>query len=206
MTFRRLYATLEGVCRDFVLSRVSNDMKVLIACELYGRVRDAFIARGHEAYSCDEYWSNGNHIHGNVLDVLDQGWDLMIAFPPCTHLCSSGAHKFHEKRSNGKQKEALDFVNKLLAAPIKKIAIENPVGIIATHIRKCDQLIEPWMFGHGVTKGTCLWLKNLPKLKPTNIVPGRFPEAHYVPGTKRQARLRGMTYPGIAKAMAEQWG
>ncbi len=152
-------------------------MKVLIACEFSGIVREAFRKRGHDAWSCDflptETTHLGRHWHytGNVLELLPNGWDLMIAFPPCTHLAVSGARWFQDKLEE--QQKALDFVRELMGAPIEKIALENPIGIISTRIRKPDQIIQPWQFGHGETKATCLWLKNLPLLKPTNIVAGR---------------------------------
>jgi site-specific DNA-cytosine methylase len=138
-------------------------MKILIACEYSGRVRDAFRDRGHDAVSCDLLPTDapGPHYQGDVSDILDDGWDMMIAFPPCTHLAVSGARWFKEKQADGRQQAALDFVRLLLDAPIDKIAIENPVSIISSHIRKPDQTIQPWQFGHGETKRTCLWLKNL---------------------------------------------
>ena len=181
-------------------------MKVLVACEYSGKVRDAFKARGHDAWSCDLLPTDveGQHIQGDVLEVLDQGWDLMIAHPPCTHLAVSGARWFKDKRKE--QLEALEFVSALLNAPINKIALENPISIISTKIRKPDQIVQPWQHGHGETKATCLWLKGLPKLKPTNIVEGRKPRIHMMPPSKDRWKLRSETYSGIAKAMAEQWG
>lgn len=182
-------------------------MYVLVACEFSGVVRDAFIARGHDAWSCDLLPSDsdrGPHYQGDVLDILDEGWDLMIAHPPCTHLAVSGARWFSEKRAE--QEESLQFVRKLLDAPIPRIALENPVSIISTRIRKPDQIIQPWMFGHGETKATCLWLKNLPKLAPTNVVEGRWARVHRMSKSKNRWKLRSITYPGIAEAMAEQWG
>ena len=181
-------------------------MKVLVACEYSGKVRDAFKARGHDAWSCDLLPTDveGQHIQGDVLEVLDQGWDLMIAHPPCTHLAVSGARWFKDKRKE--QHEALEFVSALLNAPIERIALENPVSIISTKIRKPNQIIQPWQHGHGETKATCLWLKGLPKLKPTNIVEGRKPRIHMMPPSKDRWKLRSETYSGIAKAMAEQWG
>src|SRR6056300_1723731 len=148
-------------------------MRVLVACEYSGRVRDAFIARGHQALSCDLLPTDtpGPHHQGPVEDILNDGWDVMIAHPPCTHLAVSGARRFHKKQQE--QAEALDFVRLLLDAPIPKIALENPISVISSKIRKPDQIIQPWMFGHGETKATCLWLKGLPKLKPTTIVKGR---------------------------------
>lgn len=182
-------------------------MRVLVACEFSGVVRDAFRARGHDAWSCDLLPSETgpiHHIRGDVLGYLDIHWDLMIAHPPCTHLAVSGARWFKEKQEE--QAEALDFVRALLDAPIPRIALENPISIISSRIRKPDQIIQPWMFGHGETKATCLWLKGLPKLVPTDIVGGREARVHRMaPGPDRW-RERSRTYPGIAAAMAEQWG
>ena len=181
-------------------------MKVLVACEYSGKVRDAFKARGHDAWSCDLLPTDveGQHIQGSVLDILDQGWDMMIAHPPCTHLAVSGARWFKDKQQE--QLEALDFVSALLNAPIDKIALENPISIISSKIRKPDQIVQPWQFGHGETKATCLWLKGLPKLEPTNVVSGRKPRVHMMPPSKDRWKLRSETYTGIAKAMADQWG
>ena len=150
-------------------------MKVLIACEFSGIIREAFKRKGHDAWSCDllDTEISGNHIIGDIFPVLLQHWDLMICHPPCTHLAVSGARYFKEKIESGVQQEALDFVELLLEANINKICLENPISIISTKIRKPDQIIQPWQFGHGETKATCLWLKNLPKLIPTNIVEGR---------------------------------
>jgi hypothetical protein len=183
-------------------------MKVLIACEYSGTVRDAFIRAGHEAMSCDLLSTDalGPHYQGNVLDVINDGWDLMIAHPPCTHLAVSGARHFAAKRASGVQQEALEFVRLLLAAPIGKIALENPVSIISSAIRKPDQVIQPWQFGHGETKATCLWLKNLPLLKPTQVVEGREARIHRMPPSADRWKKRSTTYKGIAEAMAEQWG
>ena len=181
-------------------------MKVLIACEYSGTVRDAFIAQGHEAISCDllSTDANGPHYQGDVRDILGDGFDLMIAHPPCTHLAVSGARWFKDKQTE--QAEALDFVRLLLGASIEKIALENPISIISSCIRKPDQIVQPWQFGHGETKATCLWLKNLPLLKPTNIVEGREAKVHRMsPGPDRW-KLRSLTYKGIAQAMADQWG
>lgn len=181
-------------------------MKVLIACEYSGAVRDAFIRQGHEALSCDLLPTDvpGPHYQGDVLDIINDGWDLMIAHPPCTHLAVSGARWFKEKQQE--QKEALEFVRVLLEAPIPKIALENPISIISSRIRKPDQIIQPWQFGHGETKATCLWLKNLPKLTPTNIVEGREPRVHMMPPSPDRWKERSKTYAGIAEAMATQWG
>lgn len=191
-------------------------MKILVACEYSGVVRDAFIARGHEAISCDilPTEKEGPHYLGNVLDILHDGWDMMIAHPPCTHLAVSGAKWFKYKQKE--QEEALGFVQVLLDAPIEKICLENPVSVISSKIRKPDQIIQPWQFGHAATKTTCLWLKNLPKLVPTNIVgKGNFvitkggrklPEWYNLPPSEDRSKIRSRTFEGIAEAMAEQWG
>jgi len=180
-------------------------MRVLIACEFSGIVRDAFTAKGHDAMSCDLLPSDkpGLHHVGNVMEVIDQGWDIMIAHPPCTHLAVSGARWFKDKLPE--QAEALEFVRQLLQANIKHIAIENPVSIISTRIRKPDQIIQPWQYGHGETKATCLWLKNLPKLKPTDVVTGREQRVHKMPPSPTRWKQRSITYKGIADAMAQQW-
>lgn len=202
-------------------------MNILIACEFSGTVRDAFIAKGHDAWSCDlldtEGTRRGNHLVGdvrlaiegklhkfpNAVDIrtgsqpLFKKWDMMIAHPPCTHLAVSGARWFKDKLAE--QAEALDFVRLLLDAPIQHIALENPISIISSKIRKPDQIIQPWQFGHGETKATCLWLKNLPKLTPSKIVDGRQPRVHFAsPGPDRW-KERSRTLPGIAQAMADQW-
>lgn len=181
-------------------------MKVLIACEFSGVVRDAFARQGHDAWSCDLLPTEtpGQHYQCDVRDVLDQDWDMAIMHPPCTHLAVSGARWFPEKRSE--QREALEFVRTLLNTPIPHIALENPVSIIATEIREPDQIIQPWMFGHGETKATCLWLKNLPPLHPTDIVSGRVGRVHMEPPGPDRWKNRSRTFPGLAKAMAEQWG
>jgi site-specific DNA-cytosine methylase len=181
-------------------------MKVLVACEYSGTVRDAFLRAGHDAMSCDilPTDSAGPHYQGDVRDILGDGWDLMIAHPPCTHLAVSGARWFKDKVTE--QAEALDFVRLLMAAPIERIAIENPVSIISSKIRKPDQIIQPWQYGHGETKATCLWLKNLPKLTPTDVVEGRDNRIHRMPPSPDRWKLRSTTYAGIAQAMAEQWG
>ena len=188
-------------------------MRVLVACEYSGIVRDAFIAAGHDAMSCDllPTDSPGPHYQGDIRDVLCVGpmtlpWDLMIAHPPCTHLAVSGARHFYRKVASGEQQEALDFVRMLLDVPIPKICLENPVSIISTRIRKPSQIIQPWQFGHGETKATCLWLKGLPKLTPTQIVEGREARIHRMPPSKNRWKERSKTFPGIANAMAEQWG
>jgi hypothetical protein len=158
--------------------------------------------------SCDLLPSEapGNHYQGDVADVIYDGWDLMIAHPPCTHLAVSGARHFAAKKASGVQDEALDFVRMLLNAPIERIALENPISIISSRIRKPDQIIQPWQFGHGETKATCLWLKNLPLLTPTNIVSGRDDRIHKMPPSADRWKKRSTTDEGIAQAMAEQWG
>ena len=182
-------------------------MRILIACEFSGVVRDAFKAKGHDAWSCDilPTESKGNHLECDVLSVLNDGWDMMIAFPPCTHLASSGARWFSQKKADGRQQEGIDFFMALANAKIDKMAIENPVGIMSTVYRKPDQIIQPWMFGHGETKATCLWLKNLKHLEPTNIVSGREARIHRLPPTADRSKIRSITYSGIGKAMSEQW-
>jgi hypothetical protein len=182
-------------------------LKVLIACEFSGIVRDAFIDAGHDAISCDVLPTerpDGPHYLGDVRDILGNGFDLMIAHPPCTHLAVSGARWFKNKVRE--QAEALDFVRELLNAPIPRIAVENPVSVISSHIRKADQTIQPWQFGHGETKAICLWLKNLPRLVPTEIVPGREPRIHMMAPGPNRWRERSRFYEGIAAAMAAQWG
>ena len=182
-------------------------MNVLVACEFSGVVRDAFRARGPYAVSCDllPTESPGPHRQCDVRELLDvPGWDLMIAHPPCTHLAVSGARWFKDKQRE--QAEALDFVRTLLDAPIPRIALENPISVISTRIRKPDQIVQPWQFGHGETKATCLWLKNLPKLMPTDVVDGREARVHRMPPGPDRWKKRSMTYAGIAEAMADQWG
>jgi hypothetical protein len=185
---------------------------VLIACEFSGVVRRAFRARGHEAWSCDllpaEDGSDA-HFQADARHVAKGGyfgepWDLMIAHPPCTHLAVSGARWFNEKRIE--QQAALAFVRDLLAVPVHRIALENPISIISSHIRKPDQIIQPWQFGHGEIKATCLWLKNLPALVPTNIVEGRHARVHREPPGPERWKNRSRTLAGIADAMADQWG
>jgi len=182
-------------------------MRVLVACEFSGVVRDAFLAEGFDAVSCDLLPSErpGPHIQGDVLEALKLwGWDLLIGHPPCTHLAVSGARWFKDKASE--QAASLAFVQALMDAPVPRIAIENPVSIIATKIRRPDQVVQPWWFGHGETKATCWWLKNLPPLRPTYVVDGRAPRVHREsPGPDRWKR-RSRTYPGMAEAMAAQWG
>ncbi len=181
-------------------------MRILIACEFSGIVRDAFIAQGHDAMSCDLLPSErpGPHYQGDVRAILGDGWDMMVAHPPCTHLAVSGARWFVEKKDE--QAEALAFVRLLLAAPIERIAVENPVSIISSQIRRPDQIVQPWMFGHGETKTTCLWLKNIPPLRPSQIVEGRSNRIHMAPDSRGRWMNRSRTYPGIAEAMANQWG
>jgi site-specific DNA-cytosine methylase len=190
-------------------------MKVLIACEYSGAVRDAFIAQGHDAISCDILPTDapGPHYQGDVRDILEDGFDLMVAHPPCTHLAVSGARWFKDKQIE--QAEALDFVRLLLAAPVDKIALENPISIISSRIRKPNQIIQPWQFGSPESKSTCLWLKNLPNLIPTDILPlppsGRWnnqtPSGQNKLGPSPDRwKERSKTYQGIAEAMAQQWG
>lgn len=182
-------------------------MKVLVACEFSGIVRDAFRARGHDAWSCDLLPGEGDiyyHFQDDVRRILaDVAWDIVIAHPPCTHLCSSGARWFKSKRRE--QGEAIQFFD-LFTKLTCKWAIENPVGIMSTCYRKPDQIIQPWQFGHGETKATCLWLNGLPKLVPTNIVAGREAKVHRCPPGPDRWKIRSRTYQGIADAMAEQWG
>lgn len=181
-------------------------MNIIIACEYSGTVRDAFIEQGHNAHSCDLLPTDkpGPHYQGDIRDILYKyKWDLMIAHPPCTHTAVSGARWFKNKQAE--QKAAIEFFMMLANAPIKKIAIEHPISIMSNIYRKPDQIIQPWMFGHGETKATCLWLKNLPKLKPTNIVEGREQKIWKLPPTKDRWKLRSKTFEGIAKAMAQQW-
>lgn len=182
-------------------------MKVLIAREFSGVVREAFRAKGHDAWSCDllpAEDSSSFHYQKNVEEIYYSQWDLMIAHPPCTHLAVSGARWFKDKRKE--QVEAIKFFMRLAYRPINKICIENPISIMSTQWRKPDQIIQPWQFGHGETKATCLWLRNLPLLKPTNIVEGREARIHRMPPGPNRAKERSRTYQGIANAMAEQWG
>ena len=208
-------------------------MNVLVACEESQRVCTAFREKGHNAFSCDILPCSGGHpewhIQGDVLEVLNpyelpfggeviefrtmdgtdyviKKWDLIIAFPPCTHLAVSGARYFEQKRKDGRQQQGIDFFMEFTKADCEKIAIENPIGIMSTHYRKPDQIIQPWMFGHDETKATCLWLKNLPKLEPTNIVEGREQRIWRMPPGPERAKERSKTYEGIAKAMANTWG
>lgn len=181
-------------------------MRVLVACEFSGVVREAFARLGHDAWSCDLLPAEDGglaHLRGDVTEILEDGWDMLLGFPPCTHLCASGARWWKEKRNL--QDAALVFVWQLMSAPVRYIAIENPIGIISSRIRKPDQIIQPYQFGHGETKATCLWLKNLPPLRPTKLVKGRVPRVHLLPPSPDRWRERSRTYPGIARAMAEQW-
>lgn len=184
-------------------------MRVLIACEYSGAVRRAFRALGHDAWSCDLLPAEDgstHHIQGDALEAVRFGWDLLVAHPPCTHLAVSGARWFPEKRASGEQQEAIDFFLALARAQIPRIAIENPVCIMSSVWREPDQVIHPWMFGHGETKATCLWLKGLPPLVPTKVVTGREPRIHRMPPSEDRWKERSRTYEGIAEAMAEQWG
>ena len=184
-------------------------MRILLACERSGVVRDALIARGHDAVSCDLVASevDGPHIIGDALELArSEAWGMMIAFPPCTHLAVSGARWFPEKRADGRQQAALQFVRDLMALPIERIAIENPISIISSQIRKPDQIIQPWQHGHGETKATCLWLQNLPLLTPTDIVDGREQRVWKLGPSPTRAMERSRTFTGIADAMASQWG
>lgn len=192
-------------------------MKILVACEESQTVCKAFREKGHEAYSCDILPPSGGHpewhIQGDVLEILDRGWDMMIAHPPCTDLAVSGAAWFKEKIADGRQQRALDFVQKLLDAPIERICLENPVSVISSKIRKPDQIIQPYEFGHSERKTTCLWLKGLPRLIPTSDLKEETlskPKSeqnplHYLPPSEDRGKLRSKTYQGIADAMAEQW-
>lgn len=190
-------------------------MRILVACEFSGTVREAFAKLGHDAWSCDLLPTDiqGNHYQGDVRDILGDGWDMMIAHPPCTYLASSGLH-WNKRRPERAllTEEALDFVSLLLNAPIDKIALENPIGCISSRIRKPDQIIQPWQFGHDASKSTCLWLKNLPLLQPTDIIKkdrysNQTPSGqNKLPPSPDRWKLRSITYQGIADAMAEQWG
>lgn len=184
-------------------------MRVLVACEYSGRVRDAFLALGHDAMSCDLLDTEvpGPHYQGDVRDVIDYPWDLMICHPPCTHLSVSGARHFEAKRQDGRQQAAVSFFMMLARQRhIPRIAIENPVCIMSSLWRKPDQTIQPWQFGHGETKATCRWLKGLPTLTPTNIVEGREARVHRLPPGPDRWKERSRTFDGVAQAMAAQWG
>lgn len=181
-------------------------MKVVIACEFSGIVRDAFADRGHDAWSVDIMPSErpGNHIQGDICDVDLDGVDLLIAHPPCTYLAVSGARWWTGRFMA--QIEAIEFARNLMDAPVRRVAVENPIGILSTAIRPPDQIIQPWMFGHEQVKATCLWLRNLPALTPTDVRDGRIAECHRMGPSPNRSRNRSRTYDGIAKAMAEQWG
>ena len=184
-------------------------MRVLVACEYSGRVRNAFRSLGHEAWSCDLLDSEDestHHIKGDCLEVIRDGWDLMVAHPPCTHLAVSGSRWFPEKVASGEQKEAIEFFLALARSPFSRIAIENPICIMSSVWRQPDQVVHPWQFGHGETKATCFWLKGLPPLVPTKIVQGREPRVHHMPPGPNRWKERSRTYEGIAEAMASQWG
>jgi len=184
-------------------------MRVLVACEYSGRVRNAFRSLGHEAWSCDLLDSEDestHHIKGDCLEVIRDGWDLMVAHPPCTHLAVSGSRWFPEKVPSGEQKEAIEFFLALARSPISRIAIENPICIMSSVWRQPDQVVQPWQFGHGETKATCFWLKGLPPLVPTKVVQGREPRVHHMPPGPNRWKERSRTYEGIAEAMASQWG
>ena len=185
-------------------------MRVLVACEESQEVCKAFRAHGHEAYSCDIQECSGGHpewhLQVDVLEILKMRWDLIIAHPPCTDLSVSGARWFVQKRADGRQQRSIDFFMKFTNLDCPRVAIENPVCIMSTVWRKPDQIIQPWQFGHGETKATCLWLKGLPTLKPTNIVSGREQRVWKMPPSSERAKARSKTFPGIALAMAEQWG
>ena len=187
---------------------IEDFMKVLIACEYSGTVRDAFIAAGHDAMSCDLLPTDvpGPHYQGDVRDVIHGCWDLLIAHPPCTHLSVSGARHFDAKKLDGRQQTAISFFMMLAKADIPMIAVENPVCIMSSIWRKPDQVIQPWQFGHGETKATCLWLKGLPPLMPTNVVDGRENRIHKMPPSPDRWKERSKTYEGIAQAMATRWG
>jgi len=190
-------------------------VRVLVLCERSGVVRRAFRDRGHEAWSCDlEPADDGSpyHYQSDALAAFDLETqtrgpiDLVLAFPPCTHLAVSGSRWFTEKRADGRQQAAIAFAKALWELPVKRLALENPVSILSSHIRKPDQTFQPWQFGHGETKRTCLWLRGLPLLRPTNIVEGREARVHRMPPSADRARLRSQTFEGVAQAMAEQWG
>tara|TARA_R100001198_G_scaffold97046_1_gene91658 strand:+ start:14810 stop:15406 length:597 start_codon:yes stop_codon:yes gene_type:complete len=198
-------------------------MRILLACEESQRVTKEFRNKGHEAYSCDILETSGDnpewHLKQDLIPLLNQEWDMIIAFPPCTHLAVSGARHFAQKIKDGRQQQGIDFFMAIANAKCEKIAIENPVGIMSTKWRKPDQIIQPYEYGDSFKKTTCLWLKGLPKLVPTNIVdPGEF---HITKSGKKlpkwyndalklspteRSKARSKTFPGIAKAMADQWG
>lgn len=196
-------------------------MRILVACEFSGTVRDAFAKLGHDAWSCDLEPTSieGNHYQGDMFDIINEGWDLMIAHPPCTHLAVSGARHFSKKQADGRQQQGIDFFMRVVNANIPMMAVENPIGIMSTIYKKPSQIIQPWEYGHKTTKATCLWLKNLPLLKPTNIVEkgefvtfpsGKRMSKWYADSAKNspkeRERIRNKTFQGIADAMADQWG
>ena len=184
-------------------------MKILVACEMSGAVRSRLRARGHEAWSLDVLPAvdAGEHFEKPLsFEILSEGWDMVIGFPPCTHLSVSGARWWPAKIADGRQQAAHAFVKMIADAPVARIAIENPIGALSRLWRKPDQIVQPWQFGHGETKATCLWLKGLPLLQPTNVVEGREARVHRLPPTPDRAMLRSLTYSGIAEAMASQWG
>ena len=187
-------------------------MRVLVACESSGTVREAFRALGHNAWSCDLLPADDGskyHIMGDCLPEIAIGWDIVIAHPPCTHLASSGARHFAAKRADGRQQQGVDLFMAVVVAcqqHARAWAIENPIGIMSRLYRKPDQIIQPWQYGHGETKATCLWLRGLPKLEPTNIVEGREDRIHRLPPSSDRWKIRSKTYQGIADAMANQWG
>ena len=185
-------------------------MRILVACEESQAVCTAMRERGHEAYSCDLVPCSGGHpewhLQVDALELLKMRWDMILAFPPCTDLSASGAKWFAEKRADGRQQRSIEFFMRFANADCPRIAIENPIGIMSTKYRKPDQIIQPWQFGHGETKATCLWLKGLPPLVPTEIVEGREQRIWRMPPGPERAKLRSKTFPGIARAMAEQWG
>ena len=183
---------------------------ILVACEESQAVTIEFRNLGYEAYSCDILPCSGGHpewhLQQDVVPLLKEQWDLVVAFPPCTHLASSGARWFNQKRKDGRQLCAINFFMEFVNCNCDRVAIENPVGIMSNVYRKPDQIIQPWQFGHGETKSTCLWLKGLPKLIHTDIVSGRDGRIWRMPPSKERSKLRSKTYTGIAKAMAQQWG
>lgn len=188
---------------------MAKKLKVLVGCEFTDTVASAFRRLGHNAYSCDFYPTEGDdryHLNCDVRDVLNAGWDLAIFHPPCTYLSVSGARWFRNPGRRKLQKEAILFVAELFSAPIEKICIENPVGVLSTQWRQPCQYIQPWQFGHGEVKNTCLWLKGLPELEPTEVVKGRQPRVHHMSPGQNRGRERSRFYTGIAEAMAEQWG
>jgi site-specific DNA-cytosine methylase len=185
-------------------------VRILVACEASQKVCSAFRALGHEAFSCDVEDCYGGspewHIKGDAIKEINGKWDMLIAFPPCTHLCASGARWWAEKRRDGRQQRAIDFVLRLWNAPTRKKVIENPVGLLSRILGKPTQIVQPWQFGHGETKATCLWLSNLPPLTPTDVVEGRDQRIWKMGPSAERSKLRSETYSGIAKAMAQQWG